>query len=423
MARKERMLLIAMTVGVSTLLILRDILGIGLSKFIFLGFIVGAMAMAQYKSLVYMICFIMPLVCGLPGTYIMPCALVLLILKKGKIELRQFLLIALITLLELVAAFWYPNLDFTSIVQYISFAGVLIFLVRDDTELDYLLCVRLYLFGTVVLVGLIVVGAIIKAPSNWLRLFARGHFRFGDTQSEDNAGMMLSLNANSMAYYSVVGMTCGILLADKETGIRRVFYIALAALCAISGWLSLSRSYLLVAVGCLMLYIFSKLRTPKQFLTVLFVLVLLFFVGWGYLEENPELLDGFITRMNENDISTGNGRTETFVKYMEVFIRNVRYVFLGAGVTQYQKVIEIRSAMHNGIQQILVCGGLCGFMIYMVVLIEPILQIYNRRKPRFAYWMPIISVAVFTQTIQFLNPMMLMLPYIIGVYSLKADMF
>ena len=42
-----------------------------------------------------------------------------------------------------------------------------------------------------------------------------------------------------------------------------------------------------------------------------------------------------------------------------------------------------------------------------------------RNKVKLIYWLPIIVVVAFTQTIQFLNPYMLMLPYAIGVYALR----
>ena len=93
MKQQERILLIAMAVGLSAMLVLRDALGFGLSKYIYFIYAVFFMVIAKYDTMVYMICFMLPLVCGLPGTYIMPVALVLLILKKNKLNGWQVVMV------------------------------------------------------------------------------------------------------------------------------------------------------------------------------------------------------------------------------------------------------------------------------------------------------------------------------------------
>ena len=133
MTKKDKYLLYGMAAGLAVMLILRDINGISVSKYLYLAYVVGFMAIANYQTLVNIICFILPLVCGLPGTYIMPCALVLLTVKRGRIKATQLVPILLILLLELVAALWYPKIDFALIVNYVSFAAVMIFLTQDDS--------------------------------------------------------------------------------------------------------------------------------------------------------------------------------------------------------------------------------------------------------------------------------------------------
>ena len=119
-------------------------------------------------------------------------------------------------------------------------------------------------------------------------------------------------------------------------------------------------------------------------------------------------------------MESGGNRTNIFRKYMEVFFVNSRFVFLGAGVTQTNAVTGMGASMHNGLQQILVCCGSLGFLLYMYALGTPVVKTCSKRKIPLVYWLPLLSVIAFTQTIQFLNPMMLMLPYAIGIYSLKS---
>ena len=420
MTQKERRLLIVMTVGLTLLLILRDVMGIGISKFIYLGYTVVFMAIAQYQTLVCMICFMMPLVCGLPGTYIMPFALAFLIIKRGHVNAWQLGMIFFVAIMELIASLWYPASNFPAIVQYVSFAGVLFFLIHDKTELDYGFCVRIYLYGVCILCATIITTALATAPSNWLELFAQGYFRFGDTQSDYIEGMKLSLNANSLAYYSITGICCSIFAAEGAKVRKRLLFICLAIFCGIAGLLSLSRSWLLVAAICLLLYVFSKLRRPKQFISVAAVLAVIYVVTAWYFGKNPELLEGFLTRLNDETLETGGGRTEIFVAYMDVFMDDLRVFLMGAGVTQHVATLEMPYAMHNGPQQILVGCGAIGFFVYMVGLIKPILDARNVGRKPVAAWLPLIGLAIFAQVIQFLNPMMLMLPYAVCVFCLRT---
>lgn len=417
--KKDQYLLYALIAGLSILLILRDVNNISINKFIYFGYAVALMAVANYQTLVHMICFILPLVCGLPGTYIMTCAYVLLLLKRGSFKLMQVIPVLIVLLMELFAALWYPSANLTEIVNYVFFAAVMIFLIQDDDRVDYDKCVVLYLLGTLLLCYVILSATFASAPRNWMKLFASGEFRIGNMHAE-NPQMTLRVNANSLAYYSLVGIACGLLMTERRSGIKKVWYIALTILFVIAGFLTLSRSWLLMAAACLLLYILSKLRSPKQFITMFLTLIVVGIVLFGYLGKNPELLAGFETRFNDETVESGGGRYYIFKNYMEIFFSNIRFVIFGTGVTQNKAAAGYNGSFHNGTQQILVSCGIIGFVLYMVVLFGPVIKANRGKRMPLAYWLPLICVVAFTQTIQFLNPTMLMLPYIIGIYALRA---
>lgn len=409
-----------MVIGLSLMLVVRDIGGIQLNKYLYLVFVVGCMALANYHTLVSMVCFVLPLVCGLPATYIMPCVLILLVFKRGRLRLTSIFFVVCLSMLEILASFWYPNANTPDIVQYISFVAVMILLIHDSVELDYERCVRMYLYGVLLLCAVIVVVTLENAPSNWLDMFARGTFRFGEVEKEFEGALNLTLNTNSLAYYSITGIACGVFLAERRKGVARGVYIAIAVFAGTAGFFTVSRSWLLVTALCLLLYIISKLRNPKQFFVLTGVLLLIVAVGTILVQRNPRLLDGFVARFTSDDIETGNGRTDVFWNYMEYYFSDPRYILFGTGVCQYRQVLKTTLSMHNGTQQILVCTGVIGFAIYMCALIPPVLQVRKKGKRPFAAWLPLLGTVSFVQTIQFLNPTMLMLPYIICVFALRA---
>ena len=408
--------------GLALMLILRDVAVVGISKWVYMAYAVLLMMYVGYETLIYMICFMLPLVCGLPGTYIMPFALVLLMLKRGKIKARQITLVVFVAAMEIVAAVWYPEINVRNIIQYISFAGIMLFLIQEDQNLDYLRCIRLYLYGVALLCGVIMTTGLMTAPEDWLQRFAKGQFRFGYTQMAELDGMALKLNTNSLAYYSITGITCGIYMAEKSTGTRRSICILISCVAFIAGFMTVSRSWVLVAAICLVLYLFSKATSPKKLIATVAVFALLIYAFIYIVTQNPELMEGFTERFTREDMETGNGRTDIFNAYMDVFLHNTRFMLIGTGVTQYKVMTGVYDSFHTGLQQILVSLGIVGSCVFMSGLIRPVIMALRngRKKRKFVDWMPFVGIVLFTQTIQFLNPMMLMLPYIIGVYALRA---
>ena len=421
MRRSERTKLMLFAVGLALMLVARDIMGINLNKYLYLAYCIAFFLIAEYQTLVYMVCYVLPLVCGLPGTYIMFGAMVLLVVKCKKINLWQIGLVVIIATLEIVASAWYPESDLAGLVQYVSYAGMMFFLIHDRTDIDFYRCLRMYLYGVALLCSLIVVTGIMEAPDNWLKRFAEGQFRFGKTQYDKAGGMQTALNANNLANYSLSATLVGVLLIEKSKGRQRIIMILLTFISAAGGFLTISRTWLLLLAVCLFFYIIGKVRHPRRLIFTLFIFGVLFLVGFWFMG-GTELIQGFIARMTEDDVATGNGRTNIFGKYMEIFFQNARFMLFGTGVTQYRAMTGDMTSMHNGTQQILVCCGVLGFVVYMVGLLKPVLKIRKAQKMEMTYWLPLIATVSYVQTTQFLNPAMLMLPYIIGVFALKAGM-
>jgi len=297
---------------------------------------------------------------------------------------------------------------------------VVILLIHEREQLDYAQGVQMYLYGVILLCGVIVIATIQDAPDNWFERFTRGTFRFGELEKNEISAMALTQNANGLAFYSLTGIFCGILMAEVCDGGARVWYIIFAVFAAVAGFFTVSRSWILIGGVCLLLYVLSKLRTPKQFFTLAGVLALLVVACVILFNSNPRLLDGFIARFSEDDVETGNNRSDLFLAYMEYYFSKARYILFGTGVTQYRQVLQsTRGAIHNGTQQILVCTGFVGFVLYLFALIRPVLRGRKQQKRTFSNWLPLLSMVAFLQTIQFLNPAMLMLPYVAGVYALQ----
>ena len=419
MGKKESQIILPFGIGLIGLLAARDIGGISYNKLILIGYVLCFAIFAGYKDLSMMICFMFPLTWGLPYTYIFLGTIVLYWIKRREIPIRALLLILFFALLEVIASWFYPKPDFARVLKYLSVIAVF-FTFRYDTETDKGGCIQAFYCGSIVLCLIILISTIKNAPSNWLYLFSRGWFRFGNRQADNAEGMMLSVNANTLAYYSVIGISFSCCFLPGTKGSAKWFYVFGLVLFLIAGVFTVSLSWIVVLACCTLLFVFSQFRNIKIVLLTVFGAIATIVIIRVLLTGIPKLIEAFTTRMTHVDIGTGHGRTELLLDYHNAFWSNPRFIFLGTGVTQYKQVLQLSDSFHNMIQQIFVSYGIPAGLVFFGVLLSPLRNI-EPKQTTIQQWIPIIAVFLFTQTIQFINPESLMLPYIPAYYLLFAQ--
>lgn len=406
-------------IGLTGLLVLRDVIGFSYNKYLLVGYFLLFAILAKPKVLAPMLCFMFPLTWGLPYTYIFFAGIVLYWIKRRKMPIQVFILISCYLLLEIIASFWYPELDYVAIIKYTSVLSIF-FTFLYDSNVDKEQCIKAFYIGSLVLCGIILISTIKNAPSNWLYLFSRGFFRFGKNHIEEVVDMALSLNANNLAYYSLIGFSLSLSFLMSNKGKNILFYIGGCLLFLIMGVFSVSMSFVVTISICISLFILSRLQERTTVLYSLLITSVIVFIFAYIIFKMPDTLIAFSSRFDSTDIATANQRFTLFILYNEAFWNNIRFVLLGTGVTQYTSVINIFSSMHNMIQQIFVCYGIFFGIIFFISILYPIKAIIKSRKISIIKWLPLISVILFTQTIQFINPEPLMLPYVIAFYVLAT---
>ena len=256
--------------SISILILLRDICGVGIPKTLFIGVCVLSMAIANKENLIYMIVFIIPFLCGLPGTYIM---------LSRRVKRSALFLFVMACVFEMFALFFLQGNFITTSIQYISYIGTLIFIIYDEEDINYQLCLKLFNVGILIVSLAILVMTFKSAPTNWKYLFSQGWFRIGDIQMEENTGMMLVLNANSMAYFCLVGISCSLLLLEIDENTRKkLIYIIETCLFIAIAIMTNSRTFILMLVIILILFLISKKVSIKSIIAMLFVSFIIGFV-------------------------------------------------------------------------------------------------------------------------------------------------
>lgn len=400
------------------LLYVRDIFMVDYSKWILVVLCVGATVFFNRKNLIYILCFMFPLFCGLPRNYILLFYILALILKKQSINPKLLCFMLFWVFWELFSTFWVLEPNFVEVAGYCFHVTLMFYLIYDEEAMNYRKCIDAYLWGTLALCGDILLRTLITAPGNLLYLFSQGWFRFG-MADDKTMGMVIQLNANSLAYYCVVGVSCALVgLLSSKSG-KKIFYIISMAICGLLGLLTVSRSFLLVLFILVVMGIYFM---PKRINTIIPVIAVFSVLAAGIgliFISYPEILEGLMNRVQDSNVETAGERTVLFAKYLDAFLDDPRLLFTGTGVIYYKEITGIYNSMHNAIEQILVCFGIFGALAFISGLLIPVYRAIYKHKIGGVHWLPLITVVLFVQTIQFINPDMLMMPYVIGIYCLR----
>lgn len=409
----------AFIVGLTLLLLARDVIGIQYSKIILIGYSIAFCFCSKTQDLAPMISFLFPLAWGLPYTYIFLGVILLYWLKRRAIPRTSFIAILFYALLEIIASCGYAEADYVAIVKYISVLSIF-FTFLYDKSIDKKTCIKTYYIGSMVLCGIILIATLKNAPFNWLYLFSSGWFRFGAKHAADAEGMILAVNANTLAYYSVVGTALSFcfIFNQNRKGLGR--YLIGLFLFLITGILTVSISWLVVMGVCIGMLLVEQIKKKNTWIYIFLIGSCSMGIGYYFLSKHPDILTGFLTRFNTADIATADGRTTILIDYGQTILENPRLLLMGAGVTQYTEVFNISAAMHNMLGQIFICYGIFGGLIFLGLILCPLGKLF-KKSTALVFWIPLVAVLLFTQTIQFVHPEPLMLPYVIAYYVLASS--
>lgn len=387
---------------------------LNLPMIVIVGLISIAMLWLSYRDLIYYTIFLLPFTWHIPGYIIL--ILYALLLIKGRnhgVNIWQIfppLILALLEVFHLsMYEFSYSYEGVISICSFIALFFYLLFLDKRDIQASYI--VKLFCYGTIVS---LLLSYYLQIDSIGWDIVIEGGVRSGIIEESDGYDEVFLLNANSAAYFAITAFACLMLGRDKLK-LTKVEYIILLFTSLGCGLLSYSRTFIIVSCLVILLTLLVSKGNKKiyYFLSIAIVALLVFWI------EGDRLYDVYMHRFNEDNISTVGGRSVIFKKYNDFWLDNPRDVIFGIGVKYYSQYSGIVNSMHNGIQQVYVCFGIVGFIIYAMSIIKFYNSFCHRKTLSLIYYIPIIACFIFDQSIQFLNPQFLMFPFIGAAYALK----
>lgn len=405
------------------ILLFRDVFLISVNKYILVAFIDFSLLLFDSVSFKKSIFFILPLLYGLPGNYIVPFIVLLYFLKTKKVKKVQIFLMLFISLNEIISIVNFSNVSFSiiNVVSSISFIGLFFLLLYDENSNKNDL-IKYFIFGVFVLCLVVFVSNVFSITGDWVTAFENGWIRLGNITNTDTDldSMRLKLNANGLAYYCIASISFCIFYFSKSCGIEKKILAILIIFFSIVGILTFSRTFILCYCLLIILLLFSNAKNFKETINkIIFLLVLLALVG-VIINKSPFLLNGYISRFTDSNLNTAGGRTIIFSQYLDKFLNSCKSLLFGTGSINILDKMGMSYAIHNGFMQIILCYGLFGSIIFILFLLYPL---KSRKKNNFKLiqCIPFIIVIVFIQTIQFINPYNLLFPYIIASYIINEN--
>ena len=366
------------------------------------------------SGLMMMTAFLIPVNSGITTLYIFGYIAVLLIVKDRKFNLIFLLSLIAIVAYELVLIAVNAELDVIKFVQYAEVLFLFIYgLTRE--KLEYKKICYSYILGVVILLVAVLATA---SQTYGFEEVINGEIRIGyneDFAIHGGAVAFIQDNANNIGYYSVLASTMCVLLAKNAKWAGKTLLWASFVLIVLIAAFTVSRTWLFLTMAGIVLAVLFGYKGKAKIGVLIALAAIVALVSVLFLSESA-IVESFTGRLNQID---EDNRGEIALKYLDYLGNNPLVIIFGTGAIDYRLISGIQESLHFGFLQILVSYGVFGFGFWMWLMFSPIWKHCVAHGFKIGKLVPVLVVLVFVQTIQFLNPYVLMLPFMIAVCYMK----
>ena len=208
----------------------------------------------------------------------------------------------------------------------------------------------------------------------------------------------------------------GVLLLRQAKMSSKFLLVLALAVNILVGAFTISRTWILLTiVGVSLAFLFGYRGAQRIALFASFGIILILLVI--VLLETSDIQQAFSNRF---DTVSEDTRMSLLGEYMDFLWKNPLRLIFGTGALYYKEISGCSNSLHCGSQQILVSYGIMGVLFWLWLMISPIRRYLLNHKFEFRAILPVLIVVVYTQTIQFINPYMLVMPYMVAVCFMKT---
>lgn len=411
--KSQKKILLLYIISLVSLLFFRDVLDYEINKYVFAFLVIAVSVVANYYTLLIIILFTLPLMCGLPGNYFLPIWAFLILyhqISLNSINQLAVLFAIVILIWEFTLhALFSLELPLINFLSYSSSIIILSLLITDKSILDFHTPVLAFCLGCCVLLSIIFI-VYMRDPS---LLYTDGGVRMGGDAYLEEGEMSLRTNPNNIGYLSTSSIAC-LLAMFNYRKVRFLPFLLMLSISFVCGMYSISRTWALLVTLSFIIYFMIQKRNIVANIVVLSIFVLVVAL---YLSNNEAIINSFTDRFTGDNIETAGDRTVLFSKFNEFLFQHPVNFLFGTSALMYKEVTGIMHSTHNTLQQIWLSYGFLGFSLFVYVYIIQLKKYYV--KGQFISCLPMLMIFIFLQTIQFLNPQNGMYPMIAAFFVMK----
>ena len=412
---KQNIWLMAVIVTlVSVGLLLRDVSGIPINKFIFLVAVAIPIFTLEVKWFLVFTSLIIPLFVGLPGNYISMCLLARFAYEIFTGEIRCDVL-AFLSAIILGVFLFMQNVIYEKTDVY-NMMGAVDFLVLLLLVCGIVQCDAMETAAVAYLVGVAITGFIML--TNTLQYYDLQELmdsstRLGDTgmlHEASSSGMIVTVDPNfyGMNVIAAVSVAANLVLFGEPKKKGKGIIIILGIVAIVFSLIGLSRAFVLVLLGWAILLILGQGDVKKSLAIQLVLAVLVIF----FLSQFPTVIEGILRRFGEGDVTGGNGRINLIIKYYEMWIKNVWTMLFGIGLYNCRT--------HSTPFLYLFGIGFVGLIILLLWFVRVIKMTRDRGENRgLKRWIPFLATFVMWSSIPAAGAINYTYPVIIAVLALS----
>lgn len=293
-----------------------------------------------------------------------------------------------------------------SFYEYLRGFSELVFvtflMILKPRKIDFPFIVRILAWVSVGMMMIVLANLLLVSNFN-LELIFNGYYRFGSTMTEsENFGGTYNPNQLGMICNLAIASIM-ILIIKKEA--KLFDYVALSLL-VIFGIMTMSRAFLLCLALLVVLFIFAtKESVLKKIRTVILLLLVVVIVFLIVRSTMPFIIEQVLGRFQEEDML--NGRDELFAFYNEHIFSSPEYFVFGIGIQDFAGKFDALynnsyNVAHNGTQEIVICWGIVGFILFVYFLIK-LIKNKNCVKRKLRDFLPVILILVYVQSGQLIT--------------------
>lgn len=317
---------------ITVLLVVRDVRGISINKYVFLIIALFPIMVAPIENLVLFMGFIIPLYVGLPGNLISALLLIRLIYsaicKQYTIDRIGFLLTILLSVFILIQDIITAFIGLYNILAAVDFLTIFLIMsiaLQKNVVRDLIIYFAVGVFVT----GFVMLCATLNYYS--FEDLMNPATRLGYTGmliKASGSNMGVSVDPNFYGMNVIAAISSGVIVYREMQGKTKIVITIALVGSFICGLIGISRAFIVVAVLWAVLWSLSQGKIKQAILTT--TVLVLFTTALYFLF--PDVVNGILLRFSAGDIAGANGRLYLIQKYFEPWQSSVINMFFGIGL-------------------------------------------------------------------------------------------